>query len=177
MTHHLCCSCKPGSCKLSIKHHLMYNHLSQKHIPVLWLLTGRVILRAFWKIAPQVIILNLAWIKFSISLLDWHQCFSSTLVKQCLSLMTIPWYTHSLKMPRVLLFITLEMWDSRPIGASDVTDKSGIHLPGGCWYCWWCFVAKPCLILLQFHGLQPTRLLCPWDYLRENTGMDSHFLL
>ena len=27
------------------------------------------------------------------------------------------------------------------------------------------------------HGLQPTRLLCPWDFPGENTGVGCHFLL
>ena len=27
------------------------------------------------------------------------------------------------------------------------------------------------------HGLQPTRLLCPWDSLGKNTGVGCHFLL
>ena len=27
------------------------------------------------------------------------------------------------------------------------------------------------------HGLQPTRLLCPWNFPRKNTGMGCHFLL
>ena len=27
------------------------------------------------------------------------------------------------------------------------------------------------------HGLQPTRLLCPWDSPGKNTGVGSHFLL
>ena len=27
------------------------------------------------------------------------------------------------------------------------------------------------------HGLQPKRLLCPWDFPGENTGVDCHFLL
>ena len=30
---------------------------------------------------------------------------------------------------------------------------------------------------LQSHGLYPTRLLCPWDFLRSNTGVACHFLL
>ena len=30
---------------------------------------------------------------------------------------------------------------------------------------------------LQPHGLQSTRLLCPWDYPGKNTGMGCHFLL
>ena len=29
---------------------------------------------------------------------------------------------------------------------------------------------------LQHHGLQPTRLLCPWDSPGKNTGVGSHFL-
>ena len=31
--------------------------------------------------------------------------------------------------------------------------------------------------LLQPHGLQPTRLLCPWDFPGKNTGVGWHFLL
>ena len=30
---------------------------------------------------------------------------------------------------------------------------------------------------LQLHGLQPTRLLCPWDYPGKNTEVGCHFLL
>ena len=29
---------------------------------------------------------------------------------------------------------------------------------------------------LQPHGLQPTRLLCPWDFPGKNTGVSCHFL-
>ena len=31
--------------------------------------------------------------------------------------------------------------------------------------------------LLRPHGLQPTRLLCPWDFPGKNTGVGRHFLL
>ena len=30
---------------------------------------------------------------------------------------------------------------------------------------------------LPSHGLQPTRLLCPWDFPGMNTGVGCHFLL
>ena len=30
---------------------------------------------------------------------------------------------------------------------------------------------------LRPHGLYPTRLLCPWDFLGKNTGVGCHFLL
>ena len=30
---------------------------------------------------------------------------------------------------------------------------------------------------LQPRGLQPTRLLCPWDSLGKNTGVGCHFFL
>ena len=30
---------------------------------------------------------------------------------------------------------------------------------------------------LQPHGLEPTRLLCPWDSPGKNTGVGGHFLL
>ena len=29
---------------------------------------------------------------------------------------------------------------------------------------------------LRSRGLQPARLLCPWDFPGKNTGMGSHFL-
>ena len=35
-------------------------------------------------------------------------------------------------------------------------------------------VTKSCL---QPHGLQPTRLLCPWDFPGQNTGVECHFCL
>ena len=37
-----------------------------------------------------------------------------------------------------------------------------------------------CLVLsdsLRLHGLQPTRLLCPWDFPGKNTGVGCDFLL
>ena len=40
-----------------------------------------------------------------------------------------------------------------------------------------CLIAKSCLSLLQPHGLQHTRLLCPWDFPGKNTGVGCHFLL
>ena len=30
---------------------------------------------------------------------------------------------------------------------------------------------------LQHHGLQPARLLCPWEFPGKNTGVGCHFLL
>ena len=36
--------------------------------------------------------------------------------------------------------------------------------------------SKSCLTLKQ-HGLQPARLLCPWDFSGKNTGVGCHFLL
>ena len=37
-------------------------------------------------------------------------------------------------------------------------------------------VTQLCLTLLQPHGLQPVRLLCPWDFPSKNAGMGCHFL-
>ena len=39
-----------------------------------------------------------------------------------------------------------------------------------------CLAAKSCPTLLQPYGLQPTRLLCPWDLPGKNTGMSHHSL-
>ena len=43
--------------------------------------------------------------------------------------------------------------------------------------CCWRLVASSCLTLLQTRGLQPTRLLCPWDSPGKNTGMGCCVLL
>ena len=43
------------------------------------------------------------------------------------------------------------------------------------WCC--CLVSKLCPTLLQPHGLQPARLLCPWDFLGKNIGVGCPFLL
>ena len=40
-----------------------------------------------------------------------------------------------------------------------------------------CLVTKSCLILLQSCGLEPTRLLCPWDFPGKFTAVGCHFLL
>ena len=38
-----------------------------------------------------------------------------------------------------------------------------------------CLIAKLCLTLLLSRGLQPTRLLCPWDFPGKNTGVGLPF--
>ena len=45
-----------------------------------------------------------------------------------------------------------------------------------CCYCC-CLVAQLCPTLLWPHGLQPARLLCPWNFPSKNTRVDCHFLL
>ena len=37
--------------------------------------------------------------------------------------------------------------------------------------------AQLCPILYDFHGLQPSRFLCPWNFKAKNTGVGCHFLL
>ena len=39
------------------------------------------------------------------------------------------------------------------------------------------WASESCLTLLWPRGLQPTRLLCPWDFPSRNTGVCCHFLL
>ena len=40
-----------------------------------------------------------------------------------------------------------------------------------------CLVTKSCLTLLPSHGLQTTRLLCPWGFPGKNAGVSCHFFL
>ena len=44
-----------------------------------------------------------------------------------------------------------------------------------CW--WWCFSRSVMSDFCDPHGLQPTRLLCPWDAPGKNTGVVCHALL
>ena len=41
----------------------------------------------------------------------------------------------------------------------------------------WVLCHLSCVQLFGTHGLQPTRLLCPWDYPSKNTGMSCQFPL
>ena len=41
---------------------------------------------------------------------------------------------------------------------------------------WWCLLAQSCLTL-RLHGLEPTSLLCAWDFPGKNTGVGCHFFL
>ena len=36
-------------------------------------------------------------------------------------------------------------------------------------------IVQSCLTVLQPHGLQPTRLLCLWDFPGKSTGVSCHF--
>ena len=40
-----------------------------------------------------------------------------------------------------------------------------------------CLVSKSSPTPLRTQGLQPARLLCPWDFPGKNTGVGCHFLL
>ena len=40
-----------------------------------------------------------------------------------------------------------------------------------------CLVTKLCPALLRPHGLQCTKLLCPWNFPGKNIGVSCHFLL
>ena len=42
--------------------------------------------------------------------------------------------------------------------------------------CCWCFSRSVVSDSLRPHGLQPTRLLCPWDFPGKNTGVGCPFL-
>ena len=73
-------------------------------------------------------------------------------------------------------------------GESDAPggDRTGKN-PGNCWALWQGQSCKAALLLLlsrsvmsdslRPHGLQPTRLLCPWDFPGKSTGVGCHCLL
>ena len=72
-------------------------------------------------------------------------------------------------------------WTGRP-GVLQSMESQGV---GHCWVTelnWTELIAAAAKSLqscptLRPHGLQPTRLLCPWDSPGKNTGVGCHFLL
>ena len=63
-------------------------------------------------------------------------------------------------------------WTEDPVGYSPGVTKSWTRLK---WLsmCMWAHVSDS----FQLYGLQPTRLLCPWDSPGKNTGVGCHALL
>ena len=46
-----------------------------------------------------------------------------------------------------------------------------------CMFVWYMLSHSVVSDSLQTHGLQPARLLCPWDFPGKNSGVGCHFLL
>ena len=46
-----------------------------------------------------------------------------------------------------------------------------------CMFVWYMLSHSVVSDSLQTHGLQPARLLCPWDFPGKNSGVSCHFLL
>ena len=85
---------------------------------------------------------------------------------------------HGILQARILEWVTISF--SR--GSSWPRDGTQVSLIGGrCFNLWAtreaCWVAQLCLTLLWLHGLQPSRLLCPWDCPGKNTGVGCRFFL
>ena len=58
---------------------------------------------------------------------------------------------------------------------SPVSRQFPEHCPPCCCCC--CYVASVVCDSVRPHGLQPTRLLCPWDFPGKSTGVGCHCLL
>ena len=78
------------------------------------------------------------------------------------------WRTETLKTvggPGEHLFIVRVHLPRRPSATADVFEKRES-------------VSRSVMFdSLQPHGLQPTRILCPWDFPGKDTGVGCHFLL
>ena len=65
------------------------------------------------------------------------------------------------------------IWEIQSMGITLWIWPQDIPLVSGC-------CPSACSVMsnsLQLHGLQPARLLCPWDFPDKNTGVAYHFLL
>ena len=71
------------------------------------------------------------------------------------------------------------VWPVRPliIEFSPHPNLGWLHLKILVWIIFTCVRHSIVSNSLWPHGLQPTRLLCPWDYPGKNTGVGSHLIL
>ena len=70
---------------------------------------------------------------------------------------------------------SLSSWQLGVINRAAVSkDDAGASLKSDTKCKWSCSVMSDSL---RPHGLQPTRLLCPWDFPGKSTGVGCHFLL
>ena len=79
-----------------------------------------------------------------------------------------PWFSHQLN-------VYCENACSTILKGFCEAQRECMRLQSLCCCC--CLVAKSCPTLLQPHGLQPSKFLCPWDFPGKNTGVCCHFLL
>ena len=112
-------------------------------------------------------------------------------VQSCLTLCNPTDYTvHRILQARILEWVAFPF--SR--GSSQLRDWTQVsHIAGGCFTSWATRAAHQLFSLVPFtcyvlscsvvsdslwpHGLQPARLLCPWDSPGRNTGVGCHALL
>ena len=74
------------------------------------------------------------------------------------------------------LLTTTSTWKQRRCPLTDVSIEKQWKVYA-MEYCSCYFVAKLYLTLLRPQGLQLARMLCPWDFPGNNTGVCCHFLL
>ena len=73
----------------------------------------------------------------------------------------------------ILICISFSFHNRRCAPSTHVLDPMNSYLLP-CLLCAMCSIVSDSLWL---HGLQPTRLLCPWNFPGKNTGVGCHFLL
>ena len=113
-------------------------------------------------------------------------------IKVWSSLLLLRLFWAFVKMQILIQQVQSTAWDSAFLTSSHVRCT---HIwPGTCfksgpskctWGCTCWYLAGPCIMLslsvmsnsLWSHGLQPTRLLCPWDSPGKNTGVGCQALL
>ena len=83
-------------------------------------------------------------------------------------------YMHPNVQGSAALFTTARTWKQPKCPSMEEWIKKMWHIYT-VEYCCWCLVIQLCLTLLRPQGLQPARLLCPWDLPGKNTGVVAIF--
>ena len=122
---------------------------------------------------------------FFISLLKCLEVVTETLVKQKsfqkfhISNYLVPFFfkKYSTGTPKESNTVIPQYLQGLVLGPPEIPKSTEAQVPYTEWTFCCCLVAKSSPAPLRPHGLQPTTLLCPWDYPVKIIRVGGHFLL